>query len=145
MQVGHRVRMIDVDRGSLSIVEPELDRSLGLALVNDRLAPHRRRVHCTSCGLCGCAHTRPLTRKGDVFGRRGWNIILASLVLQGHFEPIWILLTKLHGDASLLQLLEKLSVAWVLQGSERPIVLHLEAVPPQDDLHILGSRGSLRA
>ena len=49
VEVSHSMRKINIDGGSLSIVEPKLDRCLRLTLVDDRFTSSGRCIYRAAC------------------------------------------------------------------------------------------------
>ena len=141
VKVSHSVSKINIDGSSLSIVEPELDRCLRLTLINYRLASLSRCIYRATCRLRCCTHTRALAWEGDILGRRRWHVVLATLIFESDLQAPRILLAQFCRHHPLFQFLYECGISWVFHRSERSIVLHLEAISPQNDLDVLCALG----
>ena len=142
VKVSHSVSKINIDGSSLSIVEPELDRCLRLTLIDYRLASLSRCIYCATRRLCRCTHTRALAWEGDILGRRRWYVVLATFIFESDLQAPRVLLPQFCRHHSLFQFLYECGISWIIHRSERSIVLHLEAISPQNDLDVLCALGS---
>lgn len=142
VKVSHSMGKINIDGSSLSIVEPKLDGCLRLTLINHRLTSSSWCIYRTACRLRRSTHTRALAWEGDILRRGRWHVILASLVFESDFKAPWVLLAQFCRYHPLFQFLYKRGIGRIIHRSERSIILHLEAISPQNDLDILCTLGS---
>ena len=70
------------------------------------------------------------------------HVVLATFIFESDLQAPRVLLTQFCRHHPLFQFLYECGISWIIHRSERSIVLHLEAISPQNDLDVLCALGS---